>query len=142
VCILSDHKYDCSIYIITVPPLTDISIISDPPSPIRSVGARVRLNCSYDTASSLPSEYADVDIIVRFSMTDVTGRRLSTTAPMMSGSVYSSSAVINSFQRDQSGVYNCRVDVSTRSSFITGTGKSVMKRITVGNKPVYSYSVL
>ena len=127
----SDH---CSI--ITVPPLTDVSIVSDPPSPIRPIGARVRLNCSYDTASSLPSEYTDVDIIVRFSLTDATGRRLVTTAPMVSGSVYSSSAVINSFQWDQSGLYNCQVDVNTRSSFIVGTGKFTMKRITVGNKLV------
>ena len=120
--------------ITVVPPLTDVNITSDPPSPIRPIGARVRLNCSCDIASSLPSEYADVDIIVRFSLTDVTGGQLVTTAPSVSGSVYTSSAVISSFQWDQSGVYNCRVDVSTRSSFILGTGKSATKRITVGNK--------
>ena len=112
-----------------------MNIISDPPSPIRPIGARVRLNCSYDTASNLPSEYSDVDIIVTFSLTDATGRQLTTTAPTVSGSVYSSSAVINSFQWDQSGLYNCQIDVSTRSSFIIGAGKSTMKRITIGNNP-------
>ena len=75
-----------------------------------------------------------MDIIVKFTVTDETGGQLVTTAPSVSGSVYTSSAVISSFQWDQSGVYNCRVDVSTQSSFIVGTGKSASKRITVGNK--------
>ena len=108
-------------------------ITSNPPSPIQHIGTNVKINCSCDIGPSLPAKYVDVGIIVSISLRDPAGQQLTTTAPSVSGSVYTSSAVISSFQWDQSGIYSCRARVSTQSSFIVGTEKSVMKRITIGN---------
>ena len=108
---------------------------SDPPSPIRPIGTSVSLNCSCDIAQSVPAEYIDtLDITVSISLQDPSGRQLATNAPLVSGTVYTSSAMISSFGRDQSGVYTCTASVSTSSAFITGREISIQKRVTTGNK--------
>ena len=122
--------------------MIELTLTSDPPSPIRPIGASVSLNCSCDIAQSLPAEYINVlELTVSISLQDPSGRQLATTAPQVSGTVYSTSAVISSLGRDQSGVYTCTASVRTSSSFIIGREVSIQKRVTTGNKKKAFYNV-
>ena len=131
----------------TLGPTIELNVISDPPSPIRPIGSRVSLNCSCDIAPNLPAEYIDIGVLVSISLRDPSGTLLSATvtvhAPLVYGTVYTSSAVINSFGRDQSGIYNCTASVNS-SPFIIVRKVSTLKRITTGNNfyqphNIYSY---
>ena len=121
---------------ITLGPMIELNVISDPPSPIRPIRSRVSLNCSCDIAPNLPVEYIDIGLSVSISLRDPSGTLLSATvtahAPLFYGTVYTSSAVINSFGQDQSGIYNCTASVNS-SPFIIGRKASTLKRITTGN---------
>ena len=79
----------------------------------------------------------DVPLNVNFELlrTDPAGSPLITTHPSVSGSTYSSTAMISSFGRNDSGVYTCR---ATASSASTNTYISVsntvsnLTRVTTG----------
>ena len=122
----------CMHKINAVPPLMELSITSSPPSPIRPIGTGVIVNCSCDIGQSLPTRVLDIDIIVSISLRDPFGRLLATTIPLVNGSMYTSSAVISTFGRDQSGFYTCTASVRASSSFIVGIDTSKRTRVTTG----------
>ena len=107
-----------------------MTVTSDPVSPVRPVGSNVVLTCMAVLSSSI-----DVQVTVRFqiSRTNPAGSSLSTTTPSMSGSTYTSRAVVSSFGRDQSGVYTCTAVVSSTSLFLTDSSTSGTVRVTTGN---------
>ena len=116
---------------------------SDPLSPIRPVGTSVSLNCSCDIAQSVPAEYIDIlDIMVSISLRDPLRGLLATTATSVSGTVYTSSAVISSFGRDQSGIYTCTASVNSLSSFIIGREISTQKQVTTGNNFYQEHTII
>ena len=112
----------------------ELNMTSDPSSPIRPIGSHVSLNCSCDIVPNLPAEYIDISVTVSISLRDPSGTLLSATVPLVSGSVYTSSAVISSFGQDHSGIYNCTASVRASSSFVIGREISIQKRVTTGNK--------
>ena len=110
---------------------------SDPSiaSPIQPIGTSISLNCSCDIAQTLPVEYVDIlDITVNISLRDPLMELLPTTVISVSGAVYTTSAVISSFGRNQSGIYTCTAFVNSPVSFIIGREISIQKHITTGNK--------
>ena len=119
----------------TIPPgpMIELNMTSNLPSPIRPIASRVSLDCSCDIAPNLPAEHIDVGATVSISLSDPAGTLLSSTAPLVAGTVYTSSAVISSFGRDQSGLYTCTVSVTSSSSFVFGREMSIQKRVTTGN---------
>ena len=115
---------------ITVPAPVAITIASNKPNPIRPVGSTITLLCTVTWSSAV-----DVPVIVNVQLSDPAGRLLTTTLPSVSGSTYTSTAMINSFRRNQSGIYTCTVHVLTLTSpYISGTSKtrSGRARITAG----------
>ena len=76
----------------------------------------------------------NVPVTVTFvlSRTDPAGSPLTTVTPSMSGSTYTSTAMVSSFGRNQSGVYTCTATVSSTSSFVSSNMGSMSARVTVG----------
>lgn len=133
-CFLRFYCYSICTKFNVVPSLTELRISSSPSSPIRPIGARVTINCSCDIAQSLPTRYIGTGVVVTVSISlrNPSGRLLATTSPVVNGSMYTSSAVVNSFERDQSGVYTCTASVRASSLFITTVDTFTTKRITSG----------
>ena len=121
-----------------VPAPTSVSVTSDLPNPIRPVGSTVTLTCTVVLAEYVdgltvntewtgPNEYTDNGMAQHMGST----------------TTYTSTAMVSSFGRDQSGNYTCTATVSSTSSFITGTGsQSGIGHVTVGKiiSTVYPYS--
>ena len=106
-------------------------------SPIQSVGSNITLTCSVELSSAV-----DVLVIVNTVWTGPNGFMTTNTAQPVMGSTtaYTSTAMVSSFGRDQSGDYNCTATVSSTSSFLTDSGsQSRTARITVGKIDNYVY---
>ena len=103
-------------------------ISSDPVSPIRPVGTNVTLNCTVELSP------APVTVNVSAEWTRPDGVILSLTTPVMVNSTrYTSTAIVSSFGRNQSGVYTCTAIVRSTSPFLTDSrSKSGKARVTVG----------
>ena len=122
--------YCYKIHSITVPAPTSIIIRSSKPNPIRPVGSDVNVTCT-----AVLSPAVDVPVTVDIQLSDPAGRTLTTTTPSISGSNYTTSAMVSSFGRNQSGNYTCTVNTSSTlaSSFIAGSKiKFETLRITAG----------
>ena len=122
--------YSLSLLCPLVPPPTSVTITSDPVSPIRPVGSDVTLTCTVEF-----STVVNVELDVNTVWTGPDGFMTTNTAQPVMGSTttYTSTAMVSSFGRDQSGVYTCTATVSSTSSFITDSGsQSGTTRVTVG----------
>ena len=111
-------------------PTPTVVITSTPASPIRPVGSPVTLTCTVDLSPLL-----DVPVTVTAQISGPSG--VTITPPtqnsvMESTTRYTSTAMVSSFGRDQSGEYTCRATVRlvTANSFISGS--SELDRITLG----------
>ena len=82
----------------------------------------------------LRSEAVGLPATVNVQLSDPAGSPLTTTTPSMSGSTYTSTAMVSSFGRDQSGNYTCTVIInSTLYPFlIDSDSQSDVIRVTVG----------
>ena len=104
-----------------------VSITSDPVSPIRPIGSTVTLTCTVVLA-----EYVE-GLTVDTEWTGPNGFSKNGTAQRMGSTTnYTSTAMVSSFGRDQSGDYNCTATVNSTSSFLTNSMGSSSTRVTVG----------
>jgi hypothetical protein len=114
------------LFLVSAPKL--ISVTSNPTSPIRPIGSAVTLMCTVVLNSAV-----DVPVTVNIYLSDPTGNPLITTTPSVSGSNYTSTAMVNSFGRDDSGLYMCTVSTSSTFPFITDSNPySVASKVTIG----------
>ena len=91
----------------TVPAPESIATVSNKPNPIRPIGSTVTLTCIVELSPAV-----DVPVNVNIQLRDPAGRTLTTTLPLASGSSYTTTTMISSFGRNQSGIYTCTVNVS------------------------------
>ena len=102
--------------------------MSNPTSPIRPIESAVTLNCTVEL-----SPLVDVPVTVNVHLSDPTGSPLTTTTPSVSGSNHTTTAMISSFGRNQSGNYSCTATLTSDSLFLTNSGSlSAESYITVG----------
>ena len=102
---------------------------SDQPNPIRPIGSTVTLTCTVVLA-----EYVE-GLTVNTVWTGPNGFSKNGTAQRMgSTTTYTSTAMVSSFERDQSGNYTCTATVSSTSSFLTNSMGSSSTRVTVGKR--------
>ena len=103
---------------ISVPNPT-VTVTSDQPNPIGSVGANVTLTCAVEFTLTV-----DILITVNTVWTGPDGFMTTNTAQSVMGSTttYTSTAMVSSFGRDQSGDYTCTATVSSTSSFVISSG--------------------
>ena len=100
-----------------------------------NVGSTVTLTCTVELSPAV-----DVPVTVNTVWTGPDGFMNTSTAQPVMGSTttYTSTAMVSSFGRDQSGDYTCTATVNSTSSFITGSMGSSSTRVTVG-KSWYFY---
>ena len=111
-------------------PPNSVTVTSDPVSPVRPIGSAVTLTCTVELSPSV-----DVPVTVNTVWTGPAGFMTTNTAQPLMGSTttYTSTAMVNSFQRNQSGNYSCRATVSSSSPVLTDSSPiSDTKRITTG----------
>ena len=110
-----------------VPTPTFVTVTSDQLNPIRPVGSTVTLTCTVVLA-----EYVE-GLTVNTEWTGPNGFSENGMAQRMgSTTTYTSTAMVNSFGRDQSGDYTCTATLSSTSSFLTNSTGSSSTRVTVG----------
>ena len=98
-------------------------------SPIRPVSSAVTLICTVELSSLV-----DVPVTVTTVWTGPAGFRDTNTAQLALGiaTTYTSTAIVSSFGRDESGIYTCEATVSSVSSFLRESMTSISARITLG----------
>ena len=103
-------------------------VTSNPASPIRPIGSDVILTCIVQLSPAI-----DVPVTVAIHLSDPSGSPLTTTTPSVSGSFYTSTAMVNSFGREDSGLYTCRASTSSNFPFLRDSGpNSVELKVTIG----------
>ena len=93
--------------VITVPAPVSVSVVNNKPNPIRPIGSTVTLTCTVELSPAV-----DIPVNVNIQLRDPVRRTLTTTLPLVSGSSYTTTAMISSFGRNQSGIYTCTVNVN------------------------------
>jgi hypothetical protein len=116
------------------PPVPNLTVVitSSPISPIRPIGSNVTLTCSVEL-----SPLVDVPLTVNARLSGPVGVTITpvTNSVMENTTRYTSTVIINSFGRVQSGEYTCTVTVElvTANPFIIGgDGVTGMNRIIIG----------
>ena len=107
-----------------------MTVKSDLVSPVRPIGSNVTLTCTVELSPAV-----DVPVTVNTVWTGPAGCMSNNTAQPVMGSTttYTSTAIVSSFGRDQSGSYTCTATVSSVSPFITNSSLSDIKSVTTGN---------
>ena len=91
------------LYYLPVPDPTSVVVTNDPVSPIRPVGSDINLTCTVELSPAV-----NVPVTVNTVWTGPDEVALSPTTPVMKNFTrYTSTAMVNSFGRDQSGNYTC-----------------------------------
>ena len=108
-------------------PDPSVTVTNDPASPIIA-GSNVTVICTIEL-----NQNVDVELTVNTVLTAPGGGTLSPTNPLMvNTSRYTSTAMVSSFGRDQSGVYTCEATLSSDALITSGMAVSGTERITVG----------
>ena len=110
-------------------------VTSLPGTPVRPVGSTVTLTCTVRLNNN--SGVIDIPVTVNTELIGPNGFSENRMAQRMgSASTYTSTAMVSSFRRDQSGNYTCTATVSSRFSlnFVLSTSDSVTNMVTVGKK--------
>ena len=119
---------------ILVPAPTSVRVTSDQANPlaVRPIGsATVTLTCTVELSPSV-----DVSVTVNTVWTGPDNLNTTIMAQQMgSTTTYTSTAMVSSFGRDQSGNYTCTATVSSTSQFIMNSMASTQPtRVTVGKE--------
>ena len=126
---ISTHYYS-----LLAVPAPIVMLTSSIPNPIPPFGSNITLTCTVDLTSILKIDIP-LNVTFKLSRTDPPGPALINTPPSVSGYTHTTTAVIRSFGRSDSGVYTCRANVGPRSpnSFITDSRPaSDSEQITTG----------
>lgn len=113
-----------------VPPPV-VTLISEPNSPIRPIGANVTLTCTMESSSLV-----DVPVTVNVRVTDLNGNTISANATQtMSLSIYTVTVLVRQFGRYESGNYSCTADIQSSFLFHTNSqSQTTTAYITVGKE--------
>ena len=106
------NKPFCALNLITVPAPASIAIVSNKPNPIRPVESTVTLTCTVKLSPAV-----DVPVMVNIHLSDPAGSPLNITLPVVSESSYTTTAMISTFGRNQSGIYICTVNTTSILTF-------------------------
>ena len=125
-----------------VPAPTSVTLSPPYPGIIRPVGSTVNMTCNVEL-----SPVVNIPMTVITVWTGPAGFMTTNTAQSIMGSTinYTSTAVIDSFGRDESGAYTCTATATTTSSFLRNSAShSGTATITVGEaaknnrKPIHT----
>ena len=116
--------------------LVPVSIIltTDKVNPIHPIDSDVLLTCTVELNSLI-----DIPVNLNIQLMDPKGVSLNvtTTSESVSNSIYTSTATVRSFGRDNSGNYTCAVSANATSTFVKrSVSESRPTRITLGKSLV------
>ena len=102
---------------------------SNTDNPIRPVGSNVTLTCSVELSPAV-----NVPVTVNTVWSGPDGFMTTNTAQHVMGSTttYTSTTIVTSFGRNQSGIYTCNAIVTSNSQYLTDSSKSGSKNVTTG----------
>ena len=83
-------------------------------------GTDVTLNCVVELSPAI-----DIPVTVNVQLTDPAGSPLINSTQSVSGSIYTVTVMISSFERDQSGYYTCTADITSKSPFLADSDTHV-----------------
>lgn len=136
VLILKSH----TLFIVSAP--SDVTVISDPVSPVRPVGPGVTLICAVELSSG-PEMDVSVTVNFQLSRADPAGSLLPVTTQSVNGSSHTSiTTTISSFGREHSGNYTCTATISStlNSSYLISSKESYgIAWVTVGKRDMYIF---
>ena len=117
-----------------VPNPISITVTSSANSPVRPIGTDVTLTCIIMLSPLLVNFSVTVDARIQFSNPSGSPLNLPTTTTLsVSGSNYTTTAMISSFGRNDSGFYKCMANISSMSPFLRASvSHSETIRITTG----------
>ena len=108
-----------------------MTVTSVPVSPIKDVGSAITITCTVELSPAV-----DIPVTVTTEWTGPDLLMTTTAAQLVVGSTttYASRVMINSFGRDESGLYSCRATVSSASlnPFLRDSLTTSSARVTVG----------
>ena len=112
-----------------VPAPNSISIATDPVSPIHPMGSTVTLTCTVVFSLTV-----DLPVTVNIVWTGPDEYMTTNTAQPVIGSTttYTSTAMVNSIGRAESGIYNCTATFSSTNEFVMNNTVFEVARITTG----------
>ena len=111
-------------------PAPTVTLSSSIPNPIPPFGSNVTLTCTVELSPAV-----DIPVNVNIQLSDPAEDPLATTPLSVSGSNHTTTAMITSFGRSDSGVYTCRATVNSVSTntFISDSNiESHSMRVTTG----------
>ena len=110
-----------------------LKISSNIPNPIRPIGSAVTLTCTVELSPAV-----DIPVTVNTVWSGPAEFMTVNTAQpdMGSTTTYTSIAMVNSFGRDQSGNYTCKVTVGTMSSYFIESVVFISSKFTVGKNMI------
>ena len=111
-----------------VPAPVSVVINSDKPNPIRPVGSNVTLSCIVEVH---PALHVKTMLAANIYLINPMGSLLDTTSPSISGSTYTSTATVDSFERGKSGEYNCTANTVSYFSQYLIESKSLSQVLTL-----------
>ena len=125
------------LYLDSVPGLARVTITSDQDNPIRPVGSSVKVTCTAHVDLSSRPEI-DISLTVDIHLTGPTRRPFTNASFGVLQPSYAyantSSAIISSFGRNDSGLYTCTATISSRAPnvFLTAHSTPHSVQITTG----------
>ena len=91
-----------------------------------SAGTDITLNCTVELSPAI-----DIPVTVNVQLTDPAGSPLINSTHSVSGSIYTVTVMISSFEGDQSGYYTCTAGITSTSPFLADSDTLVgVTRIT------------
>ena len=125
----SNYFYVVNIFFSLVPSPTSVTVTSYTANPVRPVGINVTLTCTVELSPAV-----DVPVTVNTVWTGPDGFMTTNTSQPVMGSTttYTSTMIVTSFGRNQSGIYTCNAIVTSNSQYLTDSSKSGSKNVTTG----------
>ena len=128
------YQYNESVVVCISSPVPNpiVVVTSSPDSPIRPIGSAITLTCTVEL-----NPFVDVPVNVNAQLSGPAGVAITpqTNSAMVNTSRYTSTSMVSSFGRYQSGEYTCTATVrlvTANPLIIGGTGVTGMDSITIG----------
>jgi uncharacterized membrane protein YoaK (UPF0700 family) len=120
-----------------VPAPSYVIVRSNKRNPIRPVGSNVILTCIVEIPHS--TVHTTVPLTVTIHLTTPAGVVLNTTMHSVSGPTYTSTAIIESFQRAQSGIYACEATLTSPFAYLSESSTLTEEiNLSSGERSMYS----
>ena len=116
-------------HVYIVPMISSVVMRSSKDNPLVTVGSAVTLTCTVELGPAVvDSDLSMLVVDVQFSRD---GTTLALTGPTVTGTTFTNTIMLNSFEWNDSGNYNCTATVRPQSTSMYLTGSAVLGSETI-----------